>query len=85
MDREALDLGATEVAARDEPWNDERVRSLGMVTDAVTAGAILGVGRTKSYELARLGEFPVPVLKVGRRYIVPVPSLLAILTANDSP
>lgn len=32
------------------------------------AGAELGLGRGKSYELAKLGEFPVRVLKIGSRY-----------------
>lgn len=32
------------------------------------AGAELGLGRGTSYELARQGEFPVRVLKIGSRY-----------------
>jgi hypothetical protein len=42
-------------------------------------GAILGIGRTKAYELARDGAFPVTVIRVGRRYLVPVAPLLALL------
>lgn len=34
------------------------------------AGAELGLGRNNSYELARQGEFPVRVLKIGSRYRV---------------
>lgn len=34
------------------------------------AGAELGLGRGKSYELAKLGQFPVRVLKSGSRYRV---------------
>lgn len=34
------------------------------------AGAELGLGRGTSYELARQGEFPVRVLKIGSRYRV---------------
>ena len=62
-------------------WTAEAIRSLGMTTDVETAGAILGIGRTKAYELAKNGEFPVKVLRIGRRYVVPIPALMALLEA----
>jgi hypothetical protein len=43
---------------------------------------VLGIGRTTAYALARAGAFPVPVLRVGRRYIVAVGGLLAALGAD---
>lgn len=49
------------------------------VVDLVTAGKVLGIGRTKSYELARSGEFPCRILRVGKAYLVPTPELLALL------
>ncbi len=60
-------------------WTIDAVRGLGATTDVETAGAILGIGRSKSYELAKSGEFPVRVLRIGRRYLVPIPSILALL------
>ena len=57
-------------------WTVEAVRALGTVTDVPTAGQILGIGRTKAYELVRTQSFPVPVLKIGRCYVVPVVGLL---------
>lgn len=60
-------------------WTIEAVRALGATTDIETAGAILGIGRSKSYELAKTGEFPVRVLRIGRRYLVPTPAILAVL------
>jgi hypothetical protein len=60
-------------------WTIEAVRGLGATIDIETAGAILGIGRSKSYELAKTGDFPVRVLRIGRRYLVPTPSLLALL------
>jgi Helix-turn-helix domain len=62
-----------------EIWTIEAVRNLGATTDVETAGAILGIGRSKSYELAKSGHFPVRVLRIGRRYLVPIPSILAVL------
>ncbi|HEY3006608.1 MAG TPA: helix-turn-helix domain-containing protein [Micromonosporaceae bacterium] len=68
-------------SAGDKIWTIESVRTLGTTTDVETAAAILGIGRTKAYELAKAGEFPVKIIRVGRRYIVPIP---ALLTALDS-
>ncbi len=60
-------------------WTIDAVRSLGATIDVETAGAILGIGRSKSYELAKAGEFPVRVLRIGRRYLVPTPAILELL------
>lgn len=43
------------------------------------AAKILGIGRTKAYELAKTGRFPVPVLTCGHRYRVPSAPLLDTL------
>ena len=50
-----------------------------MTTDVATAGAILGIGRSKAYELAKNDEFPVAILRVGRRYLVPTSALITLL------
>ena len=47
-----------------------------------TAAAILGIGRTKAYELAKTNEFPVRLLRIGRRYLVPVPAILKLLAVE---
>ena len=60
-------------------WTIEAVRALGTVTDVPTAGEILGMGRTKAYQLVRSDSFPVPILKIGRCYVVPVQGLLKTL------
>jgi hypothetical protein len=64
-------------------WTSEAVHALGVYTDLVTAGALLGMGRTKAHELARTGQFPVPVLRHGRRYIVPVTPIARLLHLTD--
>jgi hypothetical protein len=53
-----------------------------MTTDIETAASILGFGRTKAYELAKRGQFPVPTLRIGRRYLVPIPAILHLLDAD---
>lgn len=60
-------------------WTVEVIRGLGATTDIETAGAILGIGRTKAYELAKADDFPVRVLRIGRRYLVSVPAILDVL------
>lgn len=56
-----------------------KIRSLGVVTDVVTAAGLCGIGRTAAYEQARAGTLPFPVLKFGAQYRVPVVPLLAVL------
>jgi excisionase family DNA binding protein len=41
------------------------------------AGALLGISRTLAYELVRRGE--IPSLRLGRRVVVPVRALEAML------
>ncbi|RSN07366.1 DNA-binding protein [Nonomuraea sp. WAC 01424] len=59
------------------------------VVSLLTAGRLLGMGRTKAYRLAKAGEFPCRVLRIGGRYAVPVRGLRALLepttrSGNDS-
>jgi hypothetical protein len=53
--------------------------ALPAVTDLVTAGRALGLGRTKSYQLARSGQFPCRIIRAGKSYLVPTADLLALL------
>lgn len=55
------------------------VQQLPAVVDLVTAGRALGLGRTKTYQLARTGQFPCRVIRVGKTYLVPTAELLALL------
>jgi len=60
-------------------WTAERIRQLGTVTDLSTAASIFGLSRAVAYELARRNEFPVPIIRAGSRYRVPVAPILAVL------
>ncbi len=62
-------------------WTPEAVRGLGVRTTVPIAGAILaGLSATQAYELAKRGGFPVPVVKVGRRLVVPTAPILRLLS-----
>lgn len=64
-------------------WSPEAVAALGVRTDMETSCEILGFSRTWGYQLAREGKYPVPVLKLGRKYVVPVAGLLRVLGIED--
>ncbi len=68
-----------------QAWTEADICRLPAVISIVTAGAILGIGRTKSYQLAKSGAFPVEVRRIGGRYKVPVVAIRAYLgIAKDS-
>jgi hypothetical protein len=48
----------------------EELFALPVTLDIEVAGRAWMMGRTKAYALARNGEFPCPVLRVGRAYRV---------------
>ena len=66
-------------------WSEEQVRALGVSTDLTTAAAILGIGRTTAHTLVHAGQFPVPVIRVGHRYLVPVAPILQLLALPSEP
>lgn len=61
------------------------VLALPVTVDLETAGRALALGRTTSYQQAKAGTFPVPVLRVGTQYRVARAELLRILGIVDAP
>jgi len=61
------------------PLTLAEIADLPAVTDLVTAGRALGLGRTKAYDLARAGQFPCPLIRAGRTWLVPTAGLLIVL------
>ncbi|WP_435124476.1 DNA-binding protein [Micromonospora tulbaghiae] len=60
-------------------WTADQVRALGLTTDLATAADILGISRSAAYKLARRNAFPVPLIRAGTHYRVPIPPILAAL------
>ncbi|HEY5199885.1 MAG TPA: excisionase family DNA-binding protein, partial [Acidothermaceae bacterium] len=52
------------------------------VLDLVQAAALLGVGRTTAYKLVHDGEWPTPVLRLGRLIKIPTQPLLDLLAGT---
>ncbi|WCN80031.1 DNA-binding protein [Micromonospora sp. LH3U1] len=64
----------------------DQVRDFSVTVDLRTAGSCFGIGRDLSYDLARQGAFPVPVLRLGRRLVVTRAALLQALgEATETP
>jgi excisionase family DNA binding protein len=61
----------------------DEVLALPAVVDLTTAGRALGIGRTKTHELARAGDLPVPVLRIGAAYRIRRADLLRYLGIDD--
>ena len=49
------------------------------VLDLVHAAALLGLGRTTAYRLVHDGQWPTPVLRLGRLIKIPTQPLLDLL------
>ncbi|NJP27203.1 helix-turn-helix domain-containing protein [Microbispora sp. SCL1-1] len=50
--------------------------------DLMTAARILGIGRTKAYELAKKDQFPVRTIRIGDLYRVSTSDLLRLLNGD---
>ncbi len=57
----------------------EELLHLPVTVDITTAARALGLARSTGYELARRGEFPCRILRVGHSYRVPTADLLRVL------
>lgn len=69
------------VACMDQPAQALGLEGLNgrLVIQVEEAAQLLGLGRSSAYEAARRGE--LPTIRMGRRLMVPVPQLLALLGA----
>lgn len=62
----------------------EELDDLPPVVDVPTAGEILGVGRSCAYELVRSGQWPTPVLHLGRLIRIPTTPLVDLLLGGTN-
>lgn len=53
--------------------------ALGVSTDLTTAAHALGISKSTAYASVSAGTFPVRVIRVGSRYVVPTADLRAVL------
>ena len=58
----------------------DELAALPPVLDVPTAAKVLGIGRSLAYDLVRRGDWPTPVLHVGKLIKIPSAPLLALLS-----
>jgi hypothetical protein len=59
------------------------LQNLPPTIDIMTAAGVLGIGRTKAYELAREGAFPVRIIRIGDLYRVATADLLRLVGVGN--
>jgi hypothetical protein len=64
--------------------SEAELLELPVAVDLVTAGRAFGIGRTRAFELARTGEFPCRVLRVGQKFRVPRTAIFEALGVDVS-
>jgi len=62
----------------------EELLALPPVVDLPTAAGVLGISRSRAYELVRDDDWPTPVLRCGRMIRVPTAPLLELLGVADA-
>jgi Helix-turn-helix domain len=67
------------------PLTISQLADLPVTIDLMTAAQILGIGRTKAYQLARRDEFPCLIIRVGDLYRVSTADLLRLLGTSTEP
>ncbi|MFG2599191.1 hypothetical protein [Streptomyces sp. NPDC048462] len=68
-----------EEAGRAKGMSREELLELPVSVDLETANRALGLGRSKGYELAKRGQYPCKVLRLGNAYRVVTADLLSLL------
>ncbi|WP_282105053.1 MULTISPECIES: helix-turn-helix domain-containing protein [unclassified Crossiella] len=63
--------------------DEVELSSLPVTVDLLTAARALGIGRTTAYTLAKRGEMPVKVLRLGKSYRVITSDLRRLLESPD--
>lgn len=59
------------------------IRALPATVDIPTAGRAFGLGRDNSYRLAKIGQFPVPVIRIANRVMVTRAALMQALGIDE--
>ena len=62
----------------------DELDALPPVLDVPTAAKVLGIGRSLAYDLVRRGDWPTPVLHVGKLIKIPSAPLLALLSEQPA-
>jgi hypothetical protein len=59
--------------------NRDELDALPTVLDVPTAAKVLGIGRSLAYDLVRRGDWPTPVLHIGKLIKIPREPLIRLI------
>lgn len=65
--------------------SEDALRALPPVIDVATAATVLGIGRSAAYVLIRTGEWPTPILRLGKLIRIPTAPLLELVNVTREP
>lgn len=65
-------------------WSEAEVRQLPVRIDVPTCSSVLGIGISHGYVMINNGTYPVEVLRIGRKMVVPTAGLLRLLGLDTS-
>ncbi|BDM73179.1 hypothetical protein HEK616_66660 [Streptomyces nigrescens] len=68
-----------EIAGKSHGMTREELLALPAAIDLDTGNRALGLGRSKGYALAKQGQYPCKVLRLGKAYRVVTADLLSLL------
>nr|WP_190093776.1 hypothetical protein [Streptomyces melanogenes] len=68
-----------EIAGRSKGMSREELLALPAAVDLETGNRALGLGRSKGYDMAKCGQYPCRVLRLGNAYRVVTADLLNLL------
>ncbi|WFB08208.1 hypothetical protein LRS74_14960 [Streptomyces sp. LX-29] len=68
-----------EIAGKSHGMTREELLALPAAIDLDTGNRALGLGRSKGYALAKQGQYPCRVLRLGKAYRVVTADLLSLL------
>ncbi|MFI6769460.1 hypothetical protein [Streptomyces sp. NPDC050355] len=68
-----------EIAGKSHGMTREELLALPAAVDLDTGNRALGLGRSKGYALAKQGQYPCKVLRLGKAYRVVTADLLGLL------
>ncbi|MFE4692933.1 helix-turn-helix domain-containing protein [Streptomyces sp. NPDC056749] len=68
---------------REDDMTIEEALALPVAVKFDDSNRALGLGRTTAYELARRGEYPLPLMRLGRNYRVRRSDILRFLGIED--
>ncbi len=70
--------------SRAESAIDVRV-AVPVVLNVPQAARLLGIGRTLAYELVRTGQWPTPIIRIGRLIRIPASPLFELMSSGTMP